>query len=109
MRDSSILPRLTGRTLCDAKCGEVQIRPWPRLEFFLAILAEFGRGLAAARRYESLRYGRGRQAGIGPADIPRQIFAEFYATRRESDDARPRRGAQYTSWPPFTGISAPVT
>jgi hypothetical protein len=44
---------------------------------FAFYLTEFGRALAAVRRYENLRYGRtGRD---GQADIPRQIFEEFYA------------------------------
>jgi pimeloyl-ACP methyl ester carboxylesterase len=44
-----------------------------------SLLAEFRWALAAARRYEDLRYGRARQASRAPADIPRRIFAEFYA------------------------------
>jgi hypothetical protein len=46
---------------------------------FEIILAEFGRALAAARRYESLKDGRARHAGLAAADIPRRIFEEFYA------------------------------
>lgn len=46
---------------------------------FEIILAELGRALAAARRYESLKYGRARHAGLAAADIPRRIFEEFYA------------------------------
>lgn len=46
---------------------------------FEIILAEFGRALAAARRYESLKYGRARHEDLATADIPRRIFEEFYA------------------------------
>ena len=59
----------------------------PGLEVFLAIVAELSRALAAARRHDSLRYGRGRQGGIAPADISRQIFEEFYAIQRDFEDA----------------------
>lgn len=47
---------------------------------FEIILAEFGRALAAARRYESLKYGRARHEGLAAADTPRRIFEEFYAS-----------------------------
>ena len=87
MRDSSSLSRTAIRTFCDAKSSEIQILPSPILEFFSTILAELGRALAAARRHESLRYGRGRQERRAPADIPRQIFEEFYAVERASCDA----------------------
>ena len=53
---------------------------------FLTILAEFGRGLSAARRYESLRYRCACREGLAPADIPRRIFEEFYAGERDSED-----------------------
>ena len=46
---------------------------------FEIIIAEIGRALAAARRYESLKYGRVRHAGFAAADIPRRIFEEFYS------------------------------
>jgi hypothetical protein len=87
MRDSSSLARTSAVAFCEAKSSDVEILPSPRLEFFLAVLAELGRALAAARRHESLRYGRGRQGGIAPADIPRQIFEEFYAIQLRPEDA----------------------
>jgi hypothetical protein len=87
MRDSSSLSRTATRTFCDAKSSKIQILPSPRLEFFSTIFAEFGRALAAARRYENLRHGRGRQQRRAPADLPRQIFEEFYAVERDSEDA----------------------
>jgi hypothetical protein len=46
---------------------------------FEIIIAEIGRALAAARRYESLKYGRARHEDLAAADIPRRIFEEFYA------------------------------
>jgi hypothetical protein len=49
---------------------------------FAVILAEFRRAVAAARRYEDLRYGSGRHEGIAPADIPRRVFEEFYSYAR---------------------------
>jgi hypothetical protein len=55
------------------------------LGFFDVVLAEFGRAVAAARRYDDLRYGRGRREGIAPADIPRRMFEEFYAPGRAVD------------------------
>ena len=41
--------------------------------------AELGRALAAAQRYEDLRYRSAGHATIDPADIPRLIFEELYA------------------------------
>jgi hypothetical protein len=55
---------------------------WAGFGVFVVVLAEFGRGVAATRRYEDLRYGRGRHEGIAPADVPRRIFEEFYAPGR---------------------------
>jgi hypothetical protein len=58
-----------------------------------AIVAEFRRAVAAARRYEDLRYGGSRHEGGAPADIPRRVFEEFYS------DAPPveSRGVQWSS------------
>ena len=50
-----------------------------RHNVFLTILAEFGRALAAARRYENLRCRSARHDGLTSADIPPRIFEEFYA------------------------------
>ena len=50
------------------------------LGIFSAMSAEFRRASAAARHYDDLRYGR---AGIeGIADIPRQVFEDFYLEKR---------------------------
>jgi hypothetical protein len=46
---------------------------------FEIIVAEFERALAAAQRYENLRYGRACHEVLPVADIPRRIFEEFYA------------------------------
>jgi hypothetical protein len=43
-----------------------------------AVFAEFGR-VAAARRYESLRYRCTNRDHLAPTDVPRRIFEEFYA------------------------------
>jgi len=53
-----------------------------------AVLAECGRGLSAARRYEALRH---RHTDRG--DIPRRIFEEFYACQgaQEHTLSRPER------------------
>jgi hypothetical protein len=45
---------------------------------FKTILAELRRALAAARRYENLRYGRSGHERLAAPDIPRRIFDEFY-------------------------------
>jgi hypothetical protein len=46
---------------------------------FAVVLAEFRRAVAAARRYEDLRYGGGRHEGVAAADVPRRVFEEFYS------------------------------
>jgi hypothetical protein len=51
----------------------------------LTILAEFGRALAATRRYEVPRCGRACHDGLAHTDIPRRIFAEFYARRCDTE------------------------
>ncbi|HZT18322.1 MAG TPA: hypothetical protein VFA23_02905 [Dongiaceae bacterium] len=58
-----------------------------RQVIFQIILAEYGQALAAARRYQELRYGAARRCGLAPADIPQRIFAEFYARRNDAGDA----------------------
>jgi len=45
----------------------------------LVLVAEFRRATAAARRYEELRYGRARAKSLAGADIPWQVFREFYS------------------------------
>jgi hypothetical protein len=56
---------------------------WSGIGFLRAVGAEFQRAAAAAHRYERLkRAGAGAlaRAGILPADIPRRVFEEFYAS-----------------------------
>ncbi|MEH2626022.1 hypothetical protein V1292_004077 [Bradyrhizobium sp. AZCC 1719] len=65
--------------------------------FLLTLLAEFRRALAAARRYENLRYGCAYHDALAPAEIPRRIFEEFYASKLDSDDAAIAPG-QNTAW-----------
>jgi hypothetical protein len=79
-----------------------QVVASPSRNYLLDMFAEFSRAVAAAQRYEDLRY-RGRGHGtIAPADIPRQIFEEFYAgetvesrhpERRRSDSPERQPGA----------------
>jgi len=54
---------------------------------FLTILTEFGRALAAGRRYEKLRYGHARHEGFAATDVASRIFEEFYVRRSEAEDA----------------------
>jgi hypothetical protein len=60
--------------------------------------AELGRALAAAQRYEDLRYRSAGHASIDPADIPRRVFEELYASgevsrpqAKPSNRSAPRR------------------
>ena len=46
---------------------------------FETIFIELGRALAAARRYENLRYSRACRVDLAGSDIARRIFDEFYA------------------------------
>jgi hypothetical protein len=56
--------------------------PWPELGILAVVLAELGRAVAAAQRYEDLRYRSACHEGMAPADIPRRILAEFYSVER---------------------------
>ena len=55
------------------------------------MFAEFSRAVAAAQRYEDLRYRSGGHGRIAPADIPRQIFEEFYSADATVELRRPER------------------
>jgi hypothetical protein len=68
----------------------VQVVASPSRNYLLDMFAEFSRAVAAAQRYEDLRYRRGGHGRIGPADIPRQIFEEFYSAG-EAVESRPER------------------
>jgi hypothetical protein len=74
----------------------------PSRNYLLDMFAEFSRAVAAAQRYENLRYRRASQEKIAPDDIPRRIFEEFYSSsetvesrrseRRRSDAPEPQPG-----------------
>jgi hypothetical protein len=71
-------PTTVTGTPCEAKAGRGQFIPFRILEIAWVLLSEFGQALAAAQRYESLKYGP-RQVNFARAEIPRRIFEEFYA------------------------------
>jgi hypothetical protein len=81
MRNFSSLPLTSARSSCDVRPSDVQSMPSPRPGFFSTVLAEFGRALTAARRYEDLRYRHACGDRLTPAEIQWQIFEEFYADR----------------------------
>jgi hypothetical protein len=56
----------------------------------VVVLAEFRRGVAAAQRYETLRYCSACDGRLAPADIPRRIFEEFYSSSGGAVNQRPR-------------------
>jgi hypothetical protein len=68
--------------------------------YLSGMLAEFTRAIAAAHRYEDLRYRSARRGTIAPDEIPRQIFEEFYSVTeavelrppvsRQTDSPKPR-------------------
>lgn len=72
---------MTGAAWASGVRGTHEIRDahGSALGSLIVALAEFGRAIAAAQRYEDLRYGRGRHEGIARTDIPRRIFEEFYS------------------------------
>jgi hypothetical protein len=61
----------------------------PSRNYLLEMFAEFSRAVAAAQRYEDLRYRGGGHERIALADIPRQIFEEFYAVDETVESRRP--------------------
>jgi hypothetical protein len=67
---------------------EIRSGHWLGRTIFAVVLAEFRRAVAAARRYEHLRYGSCRQEGIAPAEIPRRVFEEFYSSAPPVDARR---------------------
>jgi hypothetical protein len=75
---------------------EIRNDHWLGLGILAVVLAEFRRAVAAARRYEDLRYGSGRHEGIAPADIPRWIFEEFYSYARPVESRRAGWSPQVT-------------
>ncbi len=63
----------------------------PSRNYLLEMFAEFSRAVTAAQRYEDLRYRSCGHGRIAPADIPRQIFEEFYSTDEIVESLRPER------------------
>ena len=61
----------------------------PSRNYLLEMFAEFSRAVAAAQRYEDLRYRSASHGKIAPDDIPRQIFAEFYSVGEAVEARRP--------------------
>jgi hypothetical protein len=53
------------------------------------MLAELTRAIAAAHRYEDLRYRRTRREA--PDGIPRQVFEEFYSAAETVEARSPER------------------
>lgn len=80
MRNSFDLPQAASQIPGVAITCEHLDEPARKIGLFAVVRAEFGRALAAERRYESLRCGR------APSDIPRTIFEEFYAGRTDSEN-----------------------
>ena len=58
-----------------------------RFILFKTVFAEFGRALAAARRYDSLKHMHGGHDHSAPSDIPGPIFEEFYARQGNAEHA----------------------
>jgi hypothetical protein len=63
----------------------------PSRNYLLDMFAEFSRAVAAAQRYENLRYRSASQEKIALDDIPRQIFDEFYSAGETVESRRPER------------------
>ena len=61
----------------------------PSRNYLLEMFAEFSRAVAAAQRYEDLRYRSASHGKIAPDDIPRRIFAEFYSVGEAVEARRP--------------------
>ena len=83
---------MTGAARTSSVRGIPEIRNghWLGRTVFAVVLAEFRLAVAAARRYEDLRYGSGRHEGMAPADIPRRVFEEFYAYERPAEARGPQ-------------------
>jgi len=68
---------------------------------FRTLLAEFGRALAAARRYDSLRYTQDSRGKSAVADIPRHVFEEFYALQGNAEQAARAPDRRRSPYPGF--------
>ena len=87
MRNSFELPEAETQIVCAAISGEPKKTRSRRAGFLSIVRAEFGRALAALRRYEMLRAGQARREKLPPADIPRRVFEEFYAAPADPERA----------------------
>jgi hypothetical protein len=85
----------------------VQVVP-SRSNLLVAMLAEFRRAIAAAQRYDDLRYRSAGRGAIAPADIPRRVFEELYFLDKPAPvvpdkpaEVAPRRVAsvRFAGWP----------
>ena len=61
----------------------------PTRNYLSGMLAEFTRAIAAAHRYEQLRYGGAGHRRIAPEDVPSRIFEEFYSVEEAVQVRRP--------------------
>ena len=86
--------RAAARTSSVRGIRENRTGHWWGRTIFAAVLAEFRRAAAAARRYEDLRYGSGRREDRTAADIPRRVFEEFYSSARPGESRRAERDLQ---------------
>jgi hypothetical protein len=80
-----------------AKIRGVQLMASPSRNYLLEMFAEFSRAVAAAHRYEDLRYRSASHGKIAPDDISRRIFAEFYAVGEAVEARRPEAPARQPS------------
>jgi hypothetical protein len=62
---------------------EIREGRWSGRGIFALVLAEFRRSIAAAQRYEALRYRSARDGRVAPPEISRRVFEEFYSVDSE--------------------------
>lgn len=75
----------------------IKIGRWSGLAWSSMVFAEFKRAVAAEQRYEKLRRLDATalaREGASRADVPRMVFREFYALRRNEPDRRDLRTRQ---------------
>jgi hypothetical protein len=69
----------------------------PARHMLVTVLPVFRRAVAAAQRYEALRYGSACHGRIALADIRPRIFDEFYSDPVDAALVRHRRPRRYSS------------
>jgi hypothetical protein len=52
---------------------------WSGPSTLVPVLAEFQRSVAAAQRYDALRYRSAYDGRVAPTEVSRRIFEEFYS------------------------------